>query len=330
MQLNAWVYSYRGGVIENRHRVSLVVMNAKRQIIRSAGEHERLVPLRSSAKAFQAQALFRSGAGSRFAISDAELALACASHEGTPRHTAIAAGLLARLGFSDADLACGAHPPIDPAARQALEQAGQAPTALHNNCSGKHSAMLAVARALGASPQGYERPEHPVQQLIFEILRELSGRSEIPYGIDGCSVPAVSLPLAEAAWLFVQLAVPELAPPRYREGLARTFRAMRCYPELVAGEGAIDTVLMQTVPGLVAKRGADGYYGMALRDSPHGPLGIALKVDDGNQQARETFVVALLEHLGVLDTTTPLPWRRPPITNHRGLVTGHLEAVITR
>jgi L-asparaginase II len=327
--MNAWVYSYRGAIIENRHQVSLVVMTANRQILMSAGDDARLIPMRSSAKAFQAQALFQSGAFEQFQITAEELALACASHEGTTRHTQIALGLLERLNLSEADLACGVHPPINKAARQALEQRGEAPTALHNNCSGKHSGMLAVARALGVAPQGYERPEHPVQQLILRVIRELSGMAEVPYGIDGCSVPAFSLPLAAAAWLFLQLAVPELAPAAYRAGLETTFQAKRRHPDLVAGEGAIDTVLMQAVPGLAAKRGADGYYGMALRESPHGPLGIALKVDDGNQQAREAFVVRLLEHLGALSETPALLWRKPVLRNHRGLETGFIDAVIS-
>lgn len=327
--MNAWVYSYRGEIIENRHQVSLVVMKADRTIYAAAGDYTRFVPLRSSAKAFQAQALFQSGAFDKFNISSEELALACASHEGTPRHTEVAQGLLSKLGLTADDLACGTHLPIDKNARQALEQTGASPSTLHNNCSGKHSGMLAVAQALGVSPKGYETPEHPVQELILRIMRDLSGVADIPYGIDGCSVPAFSLPLDDAAWMFVQLAVPELAPAVYQDGLENTFQAKRKHPELVAGEGAIDTVLMQTIPGLAVKRGAEGYYGVALRESPQGPLGIALKVDDGNQQVREVFVVRLLEHLGVLSTDLPLPWRRPALTNHRGLETGYIEAVIT-
>jgi L-asparaginase II len=329
LQMNAWVYSYRGDIIENRHRVSLVVMRADRTIYAAAGDYTRFVPLRSSAKAFQAQALFQSGAFDKFKITAEELALACASHEGTPQHTEVAQGLLTKLGLTADQLACGTHLPINKSARLALEQTGESPTTLHNNCSGKHSGMLAVALALGANPQGYETPEHPVQALIFRIMRDLSGVADIPYGIDGCSVPAFSLPLDAAAWMFVQLAAPELAPAGYREGLETTFQAKRTHPNLVAGEGAIDTVLMQTIPGLAVKRGAEGYYGMALRESPHGPLGITLKVDDGNQQVREAFVVRLLEHLGVLREDVSLPWRRPVLTNHRGLETGHIEAVIT-
>ncbi len=325
--MTAVIHSYRADVVENRHLVSLAIVNAQGRVIASAGEYQRYVPMRSSAKAFQAQALFQSGAFERFKVTTEELALACASHEATDKHTSVALGFLKKLGLEVSQLACGAHPPINKVARQVLEQAGENPSALHNNCSGKHSGMLAVSLALGADAAGYELPEHPVQQLIMRIMRDLSGLETIPYGIDGCSVPAFSLPLEAAAWLFSQLAAPDLAPPAYKDGLERTFQAKRQHPELVAGEGAIDTVLMRLVPGLAAKRGAEGYYGMALRESPYGPLGIALKVDDGNQQAREAFVVRLLEQLGVLSADAALPWRKPLITNVRGLTTGYMDAV---
>jgi L-asparaginase II len=282
--------------------------------------------MRSSAKPFQAQALYLSGAIERFGITPAEVALACASHSGTSQHVAIAANFLKKIGLGPEYLACGAHLPYDSEARRSLQQTGQPATVLHNNCSGKHTGMLAASLALGTDPRGYEQPEHPVQQLNLQTLRDLSGFQPIAYGVDGCSVPTFVLPLAPAARMFALLAQPEAAPPGYQEGLEQVFRAMRQHPDLVAGPQSIDTVLMQKLPHLVTKGGADGYYGMALRDTRWGAIGIALKIESGVNAAREPMVIRLLEELGILAPEVELEWRRPLIQNVRKLDVGYLEA----
>lgn len=326
--MSALVYAYRGSLVENLHRLSVAVTDPGGKLLAYAGDPDRVAFLRSSAKPFQALALFTSGAAEKFQITQEELALIAASHEGGQRHVAVAQGLLGKIGLGPEYLACGVHPPGSREARRELAASGAEPSVLHNNCSGKHSGMLAVALALGADPKGYELPEHPVQQLNFQAIRDLAGVSAVPYAIDGCSVPTFALPLTKAARMFALLAAPQAAPEKYRPGLERTLQAMRTYPELVAGEGGIDTVLMRKVAGLAAKRGADGYYGMALCESRWGPLGVTLKVEDGSQAAREPAVVRLLELLGALSPDEPLEWRRPAIKNHRGLEAGHLQADI--
>ncbi|WP_299427779.1 asparaginase [uncultured Meiothermus sp.] len=324
--MNAYTYAYRGGLIENRHKVSLAIVDPTGRLLAYSGNPHLWAHLRSSAKPFQALALYRSGAIERFGITPAEVALTCASHDGMEQHVAIAGNYLRKIGLDASYLACGAHLPFDPASRKALQQAGQPATVLHNNCSGKHTGMVAAALAMGADPRGYEQPEHPVQQLNLQTLRDLSSFNQISYGVDGCSVPTFVLPLASAARMFALLARPEAAPFEYREGLGAVFRAMRQHPDLVAGPQSIDTVLMQTLPGLVSKRGADGYYGMALRDTRWGEIGIALKVESGSNEAREPMVVRLLEELGLLSPEVALEWRRPLIRNVRRLEVGYLEA----
>ncbi|WP_243094763.1 asparaginase [Thermus thalpophilus] len=319
--MNAWVYAYRGGLVENRHRASLVVFG-REGVLAYAGEPGLWAYMRSSAKPFQALALYLTGAVERFGLGEEEVALATASHDGTEAHVAVAARFLARLGLGPEHLVCGVHPPFSREARKALEGAGLSPTPLHHNCSGKHAGMLAAALAMGALPEGYHLPDHPVQLLNRKTLKDLSGTEPL-YATDGCSVPTFALPLSRAARAFYFLAAPEEAPEGYVEPLRKVREAMRRHPHLVAGPGSIDTWLMERLP-VVAKRGADGYYGLALLESPKGPLGVALKVEDGATQAREVLVVALLRALGL--DPGPTPWDRPEIRNHRGLVVGRLEA----
>ncbi len=324
--MNAYVYSYRGGLIENRHRISLAIVNPAGNLLAYAGNPELAAHMRSSAKPFKAQALYQTGATGKFGLTPEELALTCASHDGTLRHLEVVRGYLEKIGLGPEYLACGAHLPFNREARAALEKAGEKPTVLYNNCSGKHTGMLAAALAMGAEPKGYEQPQHPVQQLNLQTLRDLSGINTIPYGVDGCSVPTFVLPLAPAARMFALLAKPLAAPEKYQAGLEAVYQAMQAHPDLVAGPGAIDTVLMQKIPYLAAKRGADGYYGLALRESKWGPIGVTLKVEDGSQTAREPAVIQLLELLGALSPEEPLEWRNPPLKNVRGLEVGHNQA----
>ncbi|GGN02991.1 asparaginase [Thermus composti] len=319
--MSAFVYAFRGEFVENRHRLSLALWG-REGLLAYGGDPALWAYLRSSAKPFQALALFLTGAVARFGLSEEEVALATASHDGTEAHVAVAARFLEKLGLGPEHLACGVHPPFSKEARKALEQAGLSPTPLHHNCSGKHAGMLAAALALGAPTEGYERPDHPVQLLNRKTLTDLSG-TEPRLATDGCSVPTFALPLARAARAFYLLASPEEAPSPYQEPLFRVREAMRRHPQLVAGPGSLDTLLMERLP-VVAKRGADGYYGLALLESPKGPLGVALKVEDGATQAREVAVVALLRALGL--DPGPTPWDRPELRNYRGLRVGHLEA----
>ncbi|WP_337843965.1 asparaginase [Thermus sp.] len=319
--MSAWVFAYRGGFVENRHALSLVLFG-REGVLAYGGDPARVAYLRSSAKPFQALALFLSGAVERFGLSEEEVALATASHDGTEAHVTVVRGFLEKLGLGPEHLACGVHPPFSKEARKALEEKGLKPTPLHHNCSGKHAGMLAAALALGAPLEGYERPDHPVQRLNRKTLLDLAGTEPL-LATDGCSVPTFALPLARAARAFYLLARPEEAPPSYREPLRRVAQAMRRHPHLVAGPGSLDTFLMERLP-LLAKRGADGYYGLALPETPHGPLGVALKVEDGSTQAREVAVVALLRLLGLDPGETP--WDRPVLRNHRGLEVGRLEA----
>jgi len=326
----ARIVGHRGEVVETEHAVSVAVARPDGAVVAWAGDPRRVTPIRSTAKPFQALALFVSGAAERFAVSSEELALACASHQGTPRHTALAAGLLGRLGLDEGALGCGGHPPLDEASALAAARVGPYRRPLSNNCSGKHAAMLATAAALGAPAAGYLALDHPVQRAIRALHEELAGTPHLDAVIDGCSAPCWVMGLHRLARMYAHLVAPEAAPPPLRDGLRALYAAMRAHPELVAGDGVPDTTLMRVVPGLVAKRGADGCYAMGLTGGPDGPVGIALKVHDGHGEARTAAVVAVLDALGIpAEAAAGLaPLRNPRRLNWRGSVVGSYEAEI--
>ncbi len=286
--------------------------------------------IRSAAKPFQALPLVLAGGIERFGLDDADLALICASHGGTPEHANRAADLLARGGFTEADLLCGAHPPFDPPSAFALDRAGTAPGPLHNNCSGKHAGMLLACRLLGLPAEGYIDPAHPLQARILEHVSRFCGlpAAEIGVGIDGCSAPTYHLPIEAAARGYALLAHARGAglPDDLAAAAERVVGAMGRAPFMVAGPGRFTTSLMEVTGGrVVGKEGAEGFYGLAVR----GPvaLGIALKVADGGERCRDGVVLDLLVQLGSLSGAELAEldaWYRPTLHNLRGIRTGEV------
>jgi len=326
-ETEALVEVWRGGRVESEHRGAIAVVDANGQVIAHVGDVDLVSYLRSSAKPFQLLPLVESGAADRLGFTDAELAVIAGSHSGEPRHVAAVQSILDKVGLSEDALQCGVHMPFNAEAAQALRVAGREPTALHNNCSGKHSGMLAQAVDRGLSIHAYLDPQHPVQVTIRQRLAELGGITvdEIGMGVDGCSVPCFALPLRAAALAFARLT------DAREDGLRRVSRVMMAYPEMVAGEGRLDTDLMRAVPNrLVSKGGAEGYHGMGIvvKDGP--ALGVAIKIADGDgRRGGHPVVIEVLRQLGVLDEAALAQlqsYRTWPITNHRGLEVGEVRA----
>jgi len=291
----------RGNWVENRHRGAFVVADATGRIIASAGDIERPVFPRSAVKSMQALALVTSGAIDKFHLSDAELALACASHQGEEIHVAGVTGFLDHIGLGPAALECGAHPPTYAPARDRLREAGAAPSALHNNCSGKHSGMLAVAAALGVPTAHYVDRDHPVQRAVRAGIELVIGEplSEGRCGTDGCSIPTWAAPLRAFAVGFARMATGDGLPPAIAAAAHRIFDAATAHPELVGGTGNLDTEVMRAFGGRVfQKLGAEGVQCGAVRDRG---WGYALKVDDGNMAASQAMVAALLTAIAAPD-----------------------------
>ncbi len=294
----------RGELIESRHRVHAIVLDAQGHVRARAGHPELSTCWRSGAKPLQAMPFVASGQFNALGWGERELAIACASHGGEPEHVALVQSMLEAVGLEEGDLACGAHEPLSRRGARLLQQAGERPGRLHNNCSGKHAAMLALAVRSDWPVLAYERTGHPVQERVASVVSEWTGVSGDALGtaVDGCGAATFGLPLTGMARAFARLAN---GVRRGDEVPARIVSAMVAHPDLVGGTDRFDTVLMQETDGrILSKVGAEGVHSVALLDAG---LGIALKVEDGAARAQHPAVLRLLQHLGALPD--PLPTR---------------------
>jgi L-asparaginase II len=319
----------RGNWVENRHRGAFVVIDADGTIIASAGDIERAVFPRSAIKSMQALALVTSGAIEKFHLRDEELALACASHQGEDFHVAGVTSFLDHIGLGVSDLECGAHAPTFAPAREKLRDSGQPPSSLHNNCSGKHSGMLAVAEALGAPTAHYVDRDHPVQKAVRAGIELVVGEplSLDRCGTDGCSIPTWAAPLRAFAQGFARMATGRGLPQDIGSAAHRIFDAATAHPHLVGGTGSLDSEVMRAFCGrLFQKGGAEGVQCGAVRNKG---WGYALKVDDGNMAASHAMVATLLLAIADPDDEQRKVLNRfakQVIRNVRGLDVGLLRA----
>lgn len=316
---------WRGGMVESLHRGHAVICDGSGAVVAAWGDPDAVIYPRSSVKMIQALPLVESGAADAVGLDAADLALACASHEGAAIHVARVAAWLDRIGCTEADLRCGAQPSRDRAERKRMLLSGEAPGQLHNNCSGKHAGFLTLSRHLGGGPD-YNDPDHPVQRAVRAAFEDLTGMESPRYGIDGCSAPnfATSVRGLGRAMAVLAAARAGAADTRARAA-ARLIDAMRTHPDLVAGEGRACTELMQAMGGRVAvKTGAEGVFVAIL---PEQGLGVAVKIEDGATRAAEAAITGLMVRLGVLDPAHPAARRRlgAPIRNWRGIETGEIR-----
>lgn len=325
----------RGGIVESVHAAAIAVCDPGGEVIARLGDPDLTILLRSAAKPFQAAAVLASGAAERFHLVEPEVALIAGSHAGETAHVEVASSILAKAGVPPEALRCGIHVPFSRAVARRLSLSGKAPSPLMNNCSGKHAGMLAAARAGGHDQEGYLNPDHPVQVANRESVALFTGRPlpEIQIAVDGCSAPSFAVSLRETATAYALLA--SILGNGAGEGPLRAevgtvIRAMRAHPAMVAGEGMLDTELMRAVPGLIAKVGADGIHTMGW-SGPRGPLGIALKVMDGNVgRGRTSVVLAVLDALGALPDPSGLPesiLAGQTVRNHRRLEVGEVRPI---
>jgi L-asparaginase II len=291
----------RGGIVESGHAGAIAVVDAGGGLVFSMGDIERPVFPRSAIKGFQALPLIESGAADRFALTQAELSLACASHSGEAEHARTAASMLAKAGRDETCLECGAHWPMGEKAARMLHSSGLKPSALHNNCSGKHAGFICAAIEMGHDPRGYIQPDHPTMREVSAAIEAMTGfdLSKTARGVDGCSIPTYAIPLKNIAQGFAKFASGEGVQPRRAEAARRLREAVAASPFHVAGTKRFDTEVMQQLGARAfIKTGAEGVYCAAL---PEQGLGIAIKIDDGATRASEIAMAAMLARFLQLD-----------------------------
>jgi L-asparaginase II len=317
---------WRGPMIESQHRLSVAVVDAGNRLRAHTGAADRVVYARSAVKPIQALPLVTDGVMERFGLTDAELALACASHSGEARHVAGVRSMLRKAGVSEASLACGAHAPFHAPSALDLRRQGVQPGRIHNNCSGKHAGMLALALAHDWPADGYHEPGHPVQVRMLEEMSRWCGvpADDVALATDGCGVVTFGVSLRQLAWAFAQLS---WAARQGEAAPRRVVSAMVEHADLIGGTDRLCTRVMQVTEGRVfLKVGAEGIY---CAGAPGAELGVALKVEDGAARAADAAIVAVLrllalvseDEMGELDR-----FAEPAVRNTRGDVVGAIRA----
>jgi len=284
----------RGLLVESRHRGSIVVVDGDGGLVYSMGDIDAGVFPRSACKAMQALPLVESGAADAYGFGDKELALACSSHNGEDEHAALAASMLERAGRSVETLECGAH--WSSHQKTLIHQARtmENPTALHNNCSGKHAGFVCACCHQDVDPKGYVGYDHPLQQQIRDTMQDLTGAplGHDNCGTDGCSIPTYAVPLRGLAHGFAKMATGQGLGPLRAKASRRLFDACMAEPFYVAGTGRACTELMRIAPGRIfCKTGAEGVFCAAI---PEQGIAMAVKCDDGTGRAAEAMIAAVL------------------------------------
>ena len=313
---------WRGDLLESVHRGHAVVCDDSGQILQAWGDPEAVIYPRSSCKMVQALPLLESGAGAH--LTDEQLALACASHNGAAIHTDRVGAWLADLGMTDDDFRCGPQMPADIPAGDGLIRAHEQPCQVHNNCSGKHAGFLTLNKHLGGGAD-YEQIDHPVQQACKAAFEEVTGETSPGFGIDGCSAPNHACTLHGLGRAMAFFASAQDRSDTRSQAAVKLVQAMVTHPALVAGETRACTDLMRVMDGKVAiKTGAEGVF---IAIIPEKKLGVALKIADGATRASESAIAAILVKLGVLDPAHPAAIARmqPAILNRRDIVTGQIR-----
>ena len=340
---------YRGDHLESFHSGSIAVVDSLGRLLAFAGDPAFVTCIRSAAKPFQALPLLEYGGAEEYDLTGEEIAITCASHGGEPVHVSTAAALLRKGDFDEEDLLCGAHAPYDEKASADLRASGEAPSPLHNNCSGKHAGMLLATKVMDAPSANYNDPQHPLQGIIRSTLAHFAAMegSEIPMAVDGCGVPAFFIPLHRAAYAYARLMATSEGAARgaleqYATSAGHVVEAMTAFPYFVAGAWSITTPLIEAFAGdLLAKEGAEGFYAMAaapsfastltnrLKLDDDCALGIALKIDDGSMtRGRNPVILKTLELLGFDIAAKPelQGYREWPLRNVVGTLVGEVRA----
>lgn len=315
----------RGEVTESVHRGHIAAMDSRGKLIAYVGNPQHYGYMRSAAKLLQVIPLLEARGDEQFGLTEAETALCCASHSGEPAHVNTALSILNKLGLGESALECGPQEPMYKPAADVLKQEGLQPSQLHNNCSGKHAGMLALAKAMDVSIEQYTRLAHPVQQKMLHTVANMCGvpAESIKLGIDGCGVPVFAVPLASLAYAYARLGSPEELSPKRAAACRKIIQVICKHPYYVAGTDRFDTRLAEVTQGrIIGKMGAEGVYALTVPDRG---IGVAVKIEDGAERA---LYPAAAEALMQLEAVTRkeadqlAEFHHPHVLNRRGEIVG--------
>jgi L-asparaginase II len=334
----------RGNIVESTHFGAVAVVDSNGRLLAWYGDPKCVTFMRSSAKPLQALPFIEHGGDQTFHLTSKEIAIICASHEGTDEHVEVIKGIQAKVGVSESDLLCGTHLLSHLPTVEAMRIRGEMVSPNRNNCSGKHTGMLAHARMRGLPIADYINPDHPIQKTILETVSEMSGMEagRVAVGTDGCSAPNFAVPLSNTALGFARLCDPRSLSQERAAACRRITSAMMANPVMVSGAGRFDTRVMEVCSRrILVKRGAEGYMAMGIMPGALGAespgIGIAFKVADGDLSTRDSdgyfrnrvrpaMALEILKQLGyvsekeleVLAEFGPVR----PVTNERKIVVG--------
>jgi L-asparaginase II len=337
----------RGHVVEATHLGSIVVVDSTGKLLHSYGDPHTVAFLRSSAKPFQAIPFVERGGVEHFNFTQSELAISCASHETAQIHLDTVRAMQAKIGIQEDELQCGAHLPSDASMLRMIIQQNIKPTPNFNNCSGKHTAMLAHAKMRGLPLEDYLNPAHPIQQDILSTFSEMCGieKEKVGLGIDGCSAPNFAIPLVNAALGMAHLCDPRTLIDARATACAKITTAMTSHSEMVSNHGEFDCELMKAGAGkIITKRGAEGFQIIGLMPGVYGRngVGIAFKVTDGDAsrmnedletstRVRPAVTLEILRQLNALNEAQLKSLAKfgptKQLKNYRGLVTGESHSI---
>lgn len=325
---NTLVKVTRGNLTESMHRGHISVVDNKGKLIAFVGNPRHYGYMRSTAKLLQAIPLLEARGDEQFGLTEAEIALCCASHGGEPEHTAAVQSILHKLGLSESALACGRQEPIYKPAADDLKQEALKPFQLHNTCSGKHAGMLVLAKAMNVSIEQYTHLEHPVQQKMLRIVSNMCGvpPESVGVGTDGCGVPVFAMPLSSLAYAYARLGAPDELAAQRAAACRKIIHAIGRHPYYVAGTNRFDTRLAEVTKGrVIGKMGAEGVYALAVPDRR---IGLAVKIDDGAERALYPTAAEALVQLGALtpeEAGQLADFHRPKVINLRGDTVGSIH-----
>ena len=292
---------YRGNLVENIYRGDIAIVHKAGNHTLSVGDKEKITYWRSAAKPIQVMPVIYSGAADKYKLTDKEIAIMASSHSGEQKHVKLIYNILDKISLDEGNLLCGAYPAFHKPTAEPLAQNKIHTKSIYNPCSGKHVALLTLCQYYRWRINDYYKLEHPVQQMILEIIAKVTGypKEEIYLGIDNCGVPVFGLPIKNMSYAYIRIANCELLPLEYQQAAKRIVTSMIKYPDIVGGTNRFDTDLMRISEGkLLAKSGADGVFCIGVRNE--NGMGITIKMESGNMKFLPPVVVHILDQLKIL------------------------------